>query len=88
MSKKAEIKVTTDPETELFTIPCGGGYSCLGYDVLERRFTRLASELVSLGVYDCPMPAVRGSLERYEQYRALVEIAREHNRKTGLAFQF
>lgn len=76
-------RITLNAEQELYIIPCGNGYSCLGFDVLETRYTRLASELVSLGLLDCPMPAIRGSLERYAQYQAILDIACEHNRKTG-----
>lgn len=74
---------TLNDDQQLYVLPCAGGYSCLGYDVLERRFTRLASELVANGVYNAEMPAIRGTLERLAQYNALVEIARQFNAKTG-----
>jgi hypothetical protein len=74
--------VTVNPEQKLFVIPCGDGFTCLGFDVLERRAIGLGRELVNLG-WKCPMPAVYGTLERYAQYGAMVEWARNHNAKTG-----
>ena len=76
-------QITVNTEQELYVIPCGKGYSCLGFDVLETRYTRLASELVSLGLLECPMPALRGSLERYAQYQAILDIGRAHHAATG-----
>ena len=59
--------VTTNPEQELFVIPSGGGYSCLGFDVCEARRTRYAK---ALGV---PLvPTVRGSLEQYASYHEVL----------------
>lgn len=74
--------VTINAEQRLFVIPCDGGYSCLGFDVCETRTVALARELASLGV-SIPQPAILGTLERYQQYRALCTIAAEKNRETG-----
>jgi hypothetical protein len=74
--------VTVNPEQKLFVIPCGDGFTCLGFDVLERRAIGLGRELVNLG-WKCPMPAVYGTVERYAQYAAMVDWARNHNSKTG-----
>ena len=75
--------ITLNMEQGLYVIPCGEGYSCLGFDVLEARYCKLASELVSQFNYDCPMPELRGTLERYAQYSALLEFARAKNTATG-----
>lgn len=73
---KSQIKpVTINAEQSLYVIPSQSGYSCLGFDVLETRYSRLASELVSQFNYNCPMPEIRGTLERYAQYQALLDFA-------------
>jgi hypothetical protein len=78
----AKKRVTSNRKTKLFCIPEAGGYSCLGFDVLETRTNALASELkdkVTL-VYE---PKPRGTLARYAQYRELCEVARKLNARTG-----
>lgn len=74
--------VTINDDQRLFVIPCAGGYSCLGFDVCERRTVALARELAALGV-NIPAPELIGTLERYAQYAALVEIARQLNQQNG-----
>ena len=75
-------QVTINAEQKLFVIPESRGYSCLGFDVCEKRTVALARELAALGI-DIPQPAPHGTIERYEQYRALCRIASEQNAKTG-----
>lgn len=80
MTTKAKPNaVTINREQGLFVIPCGGGYSCLGFQVCARRSAKLREEL---GV---PLPALPkvDSLEAYHHYRELVELARERHQKTG-----
>lgn len=83
-------EVTVNQDQRLFVIPCHSikgkisGYSCLGFDVCERKTVALARELVALDVklpFDCP--AVMGTIERYKQYQQLVEIVREMHTATG-----
>lgn len=77
--------VTINPEQRLFVIPCEDGYSCLGFDVLERRAIALGSELVArfYPEYQAQQPEVFGTIERYHQYERMVEFARLQNQKTG-----
>ena len=74
--------VTINEEQRLFVIPCGDGYSCLGFDVCERRTVALARELAALGE-SIPQPEPVGTLARYQQYEALIDVALAHNRKSG-----
>ena len=74
--------VTLNEDQRLYVIPCGEGYTCLGFDVCERRTVALARELAALGE-SIPQPEPVGTLARYQQYRALLDKALEHNRATG-----
>src|SRR5664280_2750322 len=66
-------------EQRLFVLPAGdGGFSCLGFDVCERRIQNLAAEL---GV--APTPYRKGTRRAYEAYEQLVEVARQKNLATG-----
>jgi hypothetical protein len=70
--------VTTNQEQELYVIPCGGGYSCLGFDVCIDWSNRLADEL------GLPRPiAERGTLDAYRAYQALISEASKRNVATG-----
>jgi len=37
-------EITTNSEPRLYVIPCGGGYTCHGFDVVERLISRLTGE--------------------------------------------
>lgn len=77
--------IKIDTREKLYTFKCGGGYSCLGFEVLERRCVALSCELVSLG-YSLEIPAIMGSAERFGQYRERQELARLHHLRTGYRF--
>ena len=74
-----KTEVTTNPGQRLYVIPCGNGYSCHGFDVVERLVQRLTAE----GLPAPENPAPVGTVERYVQYRALCETGRERNARTG-----
>lgn len=64
--------VTISQDQALYIIPAGGGgYSCLGFDVLIARYNRLAS---ALGAPEFPM-VFRGRLEGYAAYQSLTDQA-------------
>jgi hypothetical protein len=67
----ATQEVTINAEQGLYVIPEGHGYSCLGFDVLAERYTRLA---VELGRPAFPAEE-RGTLAGYARYRALLAEA-------------
>lgn len=74
--------VTLNEEQRLYVIPCGDGYTCLGFDVCEKRAVALARELAALGE-PIPQPEPVGTLGRYQQYRDFCDRALAHNRATG-----
>lgn len=75
-------QVTVNLEQKLFVIHSNRGFSCLGFDVCERRTVALARELAAKGE-TIPTPAYFGTLERYAQYEAFCELARGWNTRTG-----
>lgn len=91
--------VTVNAEQELYVIPCGGGYTCLGFDVClnrsralrtwleERRLidgdtatNALTKEVVSVPRGDM---GGRGTIEAYEYYQRLNELAAAYCVQTG-----
>jgi len=69
-------------DQRLYVIPCGDGYTGLGFDVCEKRTVALARELAALGE-SIPQPEPVGTLARYQQYKGLVDVAFAHNRAIG-----
>lgn len=71
--------VTTNDSQELFVIPCGAGYTCLGYDVAYNRHQQLAAWLgrPEQGPFE------RGTLRAYTAYEALFSIAAARCAETG-----
>lgn len=65
-------------DDELFVIRGHGGYSCLGFDVLESRAERLAAEMGKPWSHEH-----RGTLGAYARYQALIEEASRRNDATG-----
>ncbi len=78
-SPYAPRPVTVNPESRLYVIPCGKGYSCHGFDVVER----LIAALVAEGRPAPQTPAPIGTPERYAQYRELCNLAELEFRITG-----
>lgn len=76
-------KITLNTERELYVIENGNGYTCLGFDVCEKRAEALAKELIEIGSLWQSIPAERGTIERYTQYQELCKIASELNQQTG-----
>ena len=74
-----KTKVTMNTEQELFVIPCGTGYTCLGFDVCFDRSVKLAQEL---GV-TVPMKRYKATEGAYAYYERLINIAQERHNKTG-----
>lgn len=70
-------KVKINKEQQVYVIPAGKGFSCLGFDVCIDKGKLLAKEL---GV---PFSPRRGSLKAYNEYSALIDMAREKYQKTG-----
>jgi len=70
--------VTVNNEQALYVIPCGKGYTCLGFDVCIDWTTRLAKEMkVRM------KPVARGTIEAYDEYQRMIQIALMKYRRTG-----
>lgn len=77
--------VTLNKEQGLYVIPCGGGYSCLGFDVAENKIHALEKWLSHrlLG-HPCTVKKTRkGTVARYEYYSALCDISAKRYSETG-----
>jgi hypothetical protein len=72
-------EITVNPEQRLYVIPTAGGYTCHGFDVVEKLIAGLIKE-------GRPAPrnaAPVGTPERYAQYRETVNYAELEFRATG-----
>ncbi len=71
-----EIKI--NKEQELYVIPFDSGFYCLGFDVLLKKLIALSEEL------HFPISNVeRGSIEAYEQYQKVIDMARIKHEQSG-----
>lgn len=65
-------------EQRLYVLHCAGGYSCLGFDVAERK--RLA---VLEWIGERAEPMRKGTKRHYAAYLAAMAKGARHNRETG-----
>lgn len=72
------VVMNINHEQRLYVIPCGGGYTCLGFDVCERLRVGLCAWL-GLPVLDVEI----GTQAHYDAYTALLLLGSERNRATG-----
>lgn len=70
--------ITINKKEKLFVIQDEKYTSCLGFDVLERRFTKLAEEIGYKPVSKTP-----GTLKRYNEYHSLLDFCRKKHEETG-----
>lgn len=75
---KQNTNIIINNEQELYVIPAGGGYSCLGFDVVIKKIKALCEEL-HLPYNDL----IRGSIEAYNTYLSVLNIAYEKHTTTG-----
>lgn len=78
-------KVTIDVAQGLYVIPCGDGYSCLGFEVCEKRRRRLAEELRGRGVKP-PSGDEIGSMGNYDAHKETSDLAYSYHKETGYRF--
>jgi len=79
-------KVTVNLSQKVYVIPEGDGYSCLGFDVCEKRAKALYAELATK-MEMLPIDTSRkGTLKAYKYYQALCETARLYHERTGYRF--
>jgi hypothetical protein len=77
--------VTLNAEHELYVIPCEGGHSCLGFDVMMTRYARLNDWLQKEGIAgDDLSPEARGTLAAYAAYNALMQRAASYCHRNNL----
>ena len=82
--EKPTPDVTLNTEQELYVIPAGHGYSCLGFDVCLERHRAVAVWLrgEGLGADDLP-PEARGTIRGYKAYRTLLDRAGAYCQRSG-----
>lgn len=79
------MTITINQEQRLYVIPDGYGYSCLGFDVCERRTAAIEAWLLSRGVRaDLVNHGVTGTALAYETYETLCRLASEQYQLTGV----
>ena len=74
--EKPTPDVTLNTEQELYVIPAGHGYTCLGFDVCLEQHRAVAGWLrgEGIGADDLP-PEARGTIRGYKAYRTLLDRA-------------
>lgn len=71
-------KIKINKQQKLYVIPCGGGYSCLGFQVCIDRIKALAPELgETVNIKSL------GTLHNYKELERLQEITRQRHNATG-----
>lgn len=70
--------VNTNSSQRLYVLTCGGGYSCLGFDVCQERSEKLAAEL---GITFMQHPI--GTEAHYNYYLSLIEVAKQKHAASG-----
>ena len=84
-SQLAALAVTVNAEQELYVIPCGDGYSCLGFDVLLARHNAVTAWLRSEGLDADELPRQsRGTMPAYHAYTALMGRAASYCQRNNL----
>jgi hypothetical protein len=74
----SQAQVTINAEQRLFVIPCGGGFSCLGFDVAEKR------RVAYLAWLKHPVAPVEvGTLESYHAYQGALAMVKARFDATG-----
>ena len=67
-------------EQRLYVLPCGNGYTCLGFDVAQRWAAGVNAWLPEDKRQ--PLSAAPGTAEHYAQYEAIMAAGAAHNLAT------
>lgn len=70
-------KVTINRARRLYVIPCGDGFTCLGFDVAERRRVAVLEWMGR----DAP-PVRKGTMKHYNAYHDTMMLGRAHAGRT------
>ena len=62
------MKVSLNQQQQLYVIPSGQGYSCYGFDNCFQATVQLCAKLRK----PAPLPALKGTLDLYQQYQDLI----------------
>jgi hypothetical protein len=73
---KARQTVTINEGQRLFVIPCGGGFSCLGFDVERRKTAAICKELNRTAPVAAP-----GTLDAYGEYGQALQAAKDSGKR-------
>lgn len=65
--------VTVNESQRVFVIRCSGGYSCLGFDVVQDRSQRYQRWLTEHGIDEVPNVFPAASIASYHAYRLLLD---------------
>jgi hypothetical protein len=77
--------VTLNKDQSLYVIPCQGGYSCYGFDVLFDKVTKLNAWLAARGYEkSAPDESERGTMAVYLAWKDNCAIAFQHCTENGI----
>lgn len=75
-------------EQRLYVMPCGSGYTCYGFDVLDRKARALTAELLQRGESVTPWSERKGTIEAFNAYNRLLELSESVYKQTGRRFTY
>lgn len=75
------MSITINSTQRLFVIPCGDGFSCLGFDVCFSRLAQLGAKLLSKFniIVDDFKESEIGTIKQYQQYLTALDLVGSHN---------
>lgn len=74
------MEISIDKERRLFVIPCGSGYSCMGFEYVAKQLQTLSQALLKFGINIGEIIQEQiGTLNQYEQYRRAIGLIGNHN---------
>ena len=78
--------VTLNEDQELYVIQQEGGYSCLGFDVCEKRIKAMSAELLKRSGRFVQQEGKRGTLARYRDYKLIQDACHIWYNETSQRF--
>lgn len=79
------LNVTLNVEQELFVIPSGSGYSCLGFDVAMQRANMYSAWLRAQGLQEDDVPPeARGTIRGYKAYETRLYRVLDYCRRKNM----
>lgn len=73
-------EITINETQRLFVIPCGNGYTCMGFEYLDQMNKAIRNEL-AMALPSAPI----GTIEQYREYERAADMAKsyfeKHNRQ-------